>query len=302
MKKIKLLKTLYVDLLLLTMILIVVTPYLIRGGFSVFHEEVVEGSIITLLFMTGYAIYIFYNQAIARAETQIKEIEQNNTDLQGRIDETFRYIGELNVQISEIEEVFSAIKKYPENKKDFKQILEFLAEKILGIVPTPWVLLRIVDLGDESTVKEYCGVRAGVALLKHEIHNSALIKHQLPPELLSYTSGQDNLTIKAFCIFPEQKLTREQTIFLKAITNQLEMLFIVFTSPYTVHQGEEKRLRSEQPKQQQKQMPVKKPVPVLKKRGIFSFPHLSPKTEPISSSSKGTTNAARNEKTLSIDH
>ena len=292
MPKIKLLKTIYVDLLVLIMILIVLTPYLVQGGISVLQEEVVEGIIIALLFMTGYAIYIFYTRAVASAEKQVQAIEQDNTALQNRIDETFKYIGALNVQISEIEEVFAAIKNYPESKKDFKEVLEFLSTKILNIVHTPWVLLRIVDLKDDSTIREFCGIRAGAVLLKHEIHNTALVQGTLPTEVLVHTSDQNNLTIKAYCSFPELTLTREQNIFLKAITNQLEMLFIVFSSPYTVHQPEVNM--------QEKTQPVTT-TSISQKKGIFSFPFQPKKAKNIDTSIRGTSYDVTDETPVSID-
>lgn len=260
MHRMKILKNIYVDLLVLIMILIVLTPYLISSGFSIFREEVIEGFMITVLFVIGYIIYLFYQKEVEKTQDVMDAMEHDNQDLKTRIDETFRYIGTLNVQIEQINEVFSAIKKYPENKKDFKAILEFLSAKILGIVNTDWVLLRIVDLDDESTIREFCGVRGGAALLKHEIHNKELLQGKVPDDLIVHRSEQTNLTIRAFCVFPKQELTREQCIFLKAITNQLEMLFIVFTSPYT--RNHHKRIAEK----------AKVQIPAeLPRKDIFSF-------------------------------
>jgi len=228
MKNINILKRLYIGFLALTVILIIFTPIFINRGLFFIEEEPFEAIIITLLFATGYLIYSAYKKESENAKKQLVIAEQNKKDMETRLTEAFRYIGAVNVQIQEIKNVFSHLDRYPENKQDIKYIFEYMAGNILGIIDVDWVLLRIINLPDFNTLREHCGTRSSAVMLKHQIHNKNLIKNNADDDYMALTSDQTNLNIKAFVIFPRTKITENQKILIKAIVNQLEMLFIIF--------------------------------------------------------------------------
>jgi len=62
-----------------------------------------------------------------------------------KMNDSFKYIGEINVQIQEIKSIFNKINKYPETKSDFKKTLRFFSERTLGMINVDWVLFRIID-------------------------------------------------------------------------------------------------------------------------------------------------------------
>jgi len=230
-KKFRFLENVYLLILLLIFIGITLTPYIIDSGFLFLPEEAVEGTAIILLFIAGYFMMLLYRQQAARNTELMAQLETDKSNLESRLEEMFKYIGALNVQIAEMRSMFSDIKKYPESKQDFKYILKFLADKVLSIVPANWVVLRVVDLTNQQTLTEYSAARGETAvLLKHNLDNNGLINKQAPVGQDIFCSEQDNLKIKSFCVIDECAVSREQKMFLKVIANQLEMLYVIFTS------------------------------------------------------------------------
>ena len=138
----------------------------------------------------------------------------------------------MNIQIQEIKAVFSDVQKFPESKKDFGYTLHFLADRTLSIINAGWVLFRIIDTENLNSLGEYIKTRGSSVLPHYKISNRTLISNE---KLKGYTivgSGYENLNIKTFCIIPKVKLSKDNEVFIKAIVNQLEMLFLIFTSTY----------------------------------------------------------------------
>ncbi|MBI4779408.1 hypothetical protein HY797_03070, partial [Candidatus Falkowbacteria bacterium] len=98
--------------------------------------------------------------------------------MEKKLDEAFKYIGQINVQISEIRSIFSDVKKYPENKKDLKYSMEFMANKILGIINADWVVLRIIALDNLTSLTEYNLARTEGASIKQSISNKELVDNK----------------------------------------------------------------------------------------------------------------------------
>jgi hypothetical protein len=57
-----------------------------------------------------------------------------------------------------------------------------------------------------------------------------MIDGALPEDYSCFDSGRSNLAFRVYCLMPRQELTREQKMFIKAIMNQLEMFYLIFTS------------------------------------------------------------------------
>jgi hypothetical protein len=230
--KIFILRNLYIFLFIVTIVIIIFTPLLVGDGVPLIGEETLEAIIISLLFVVSYILYALYNKEIEKSRAELKDLQANRLTLEERLDEAFKHIGQVNIQIEEVRSIFGEFKKYPESKSDFKNILRYFSEKILGMVEVDWVILKIIDLASIKTLKEYSHCRGPAVLLKSKIENRDLVNQAGSSEYMVLSSHQNNLNIKAYCIIPKKTLKPETEILLKAIVDQLEMIFIIFSSDY----------------------------------------------------------------------
>lgn len=231
-RNIRLLERLYLLILMTIFLFIAFTPYMIHSGFTVLEEQLVEVAVIVLLFAVGYAMLFLYRKEAARNLNELDRLRQKKAALENRLAEAFKYIGTVNIQIQEIKSVFSDIQKFPENKKDFAHILQFLADRSLSMVNAAWVLFRIIDTRNLHSLSEYSEMRGNPVLLKCKISNRMLVSNEKLEGFTVVGSGQENFHIKTFCIIPKAKLSSDDKIFIRAVVNQLEMLFLIFTSIY----------------------------------------------------------------------
>lgn len=226
------LKNLYLTSTVILLCLVVATPFLVRSGISVIEEEYVEAILIILIFIVGYILFLLYRREAAKIAKKLSQAEKDKEKVEDRLTEAFKYIGGVNVQIDTIRSLFAELKEYPQNKQEMKQAMKFLANKILSIIAADWVLLRIIDLSSQVTLREYTETRGSVALIKHEISNKNLVQGQKNDDYSYITSRQNTFNIKLFCIFPKIKVSQQQQIILRAMVNQLEMLFLIFNSKF----------------------------------------------------------------------
>jgi hypothetical protein len=231
-RKIKLLERIYLLILATIFLLIVFTPYIIRSGFTVLEEQLVEVATIILLFTVGYAVLFLYRKEADRNLNELNRLKQDKEALENRLTEAFKYIGTVNIQIQEIKSVFSDIRKFPENKKDFGYILQFLADRTLSMVNADWVLFRIIDTKNLDSLGEYSETHGKAVLLKYKISNRILVSNEKLKGFTVVGSGYENFYIKTFCVIPKAELSSDHKVFIKAVVNQLEMLFLIFTSVY----------------------------------------------------------------------
>lgn len=232
--RIKFIKWLFFLLFFADLALIISTPRIInRGALFIQREDDFEALLMVLLFFVGYVLYYFYKKELDKSLNELKEFKLKHETLEERLDESLRHIGSINVQIQEIRSVFSDLEKYPESKKDFKFVLNYLTKKVLSIVNVDWVLVRIVNPEEFKTLAEYNQCRGTAILLKHNIANEELISGKSDKGDFSFVgSGQGNLNLRVFLIFPRVKINKEQEILLRVIINQLELTYIIFTSNY----------------------------------------------------------------------
>ena len=236
-KKTRPLQAVYLTSLMVLFCLIVSTPYLIKGNFLlreriVVEEEIVESALIALLLIIGYVVSIMYKRELNKCMREIDELTTGKINLEEKLNEAFGYIGEVNVQVQEIRALFSTLKKYPENKNDFKNILAFFGQKVLGIVNVDWVTFRIIEPDNLRTLREHWEARGSAVALNHGISNKAIVNHAAINGCSVVGSHYENLSIKVFCILPIEQLTTNQRILVEAIVNDLEMLFVIFTSEH----------------------------------------------------------------------
>jgi len=219
----KKLEKIYFFLLIVILFAVVGVTHVIGGDLNIrehilIREEYLESFFILTMLLIAYFIFNSYR----------REIEKNKEHLE----EAFKYIGQINVQLQEIEDAFSKIEKVPENKKELKHLIDYLANKALSIINVEWVLVRIVGFENARTLKEGIKSRGPAVLLKHEISNGDLIEQREIKGITYISSKQKNLGIKAYFIFPAEKINEKQKILIKALANQLEMIFIIYNSKY----------------------------------------------------------------------
>lgn len=231
-RNIFILRNLYIFLFIVIIATIVFTPWLIGRGVSIIDEETLEVITIGMLFVVSYIIYVLYKNEIERNQAELINLKEHRLTLEERLDEAFKHIGQVNVQIQEIRSIFEEFKKYPESENDFKNILIYFAERILGMINTDWVSFRIVNLADFKTLKEYNCCRGESKLLKTKIQNSDLADQVDLPNYTILSSSQENLRVKAYCILPKKEINEEAEILVKAIISQLEMIFLIYSSVF----------------------------------------------------------------------
>jgi len=217
------LEKIYYLLIVVVLFVIVDTAHLVQSNIKisdtiVIREEYIESSILIILLLVGYVLFKLYK----------REVIKN----QDKLNEAFNYIGQLNVQIQEINKVFGKVKNFPENKKELKKMMNFFTAEALAIIDADWTLVRIIDVIGQNTLQEYVQTRGNSVLLKYEISNKMLMAGEAIDGYSVVTSEQNNLGLKAFFVFPIENINKEQRILIKALINQLEMVFIVFNSRF----------------------------------------------------------------------
>jgi hypothetical protein len=232
MKNIKILEKIYLSLIILILVFIILTPLIISEGISVISEEPLEAFIITILFLVGFFVRKVYQNEAEKNRNDYERLKSEKIIIEESLTDAFRHIGSINVQIDEIRASFSDIKKYPESKQDFKNILQFMGKRILGMTDADWALFRIIDVASGATLREYCETRGNAALLKHNFSNKDLLEGVTVKECVVAKSSQENFNIKTFCLVHSKTLNKDQITLITAIVNQLEMLFLIFTSSY----------------------------------------------------------------------
>jgi len=243
MKNIRLLEKTYFALLIIIFVTIFVSPFIVRADLFAVGEEALEVMLIISLFAALYVILRLYRNEMVKNLAEMEEIDKDRHNLKTRLDEAFKYIGAVNVQIQEIKSTIFGIKKFPENKKDISQILEFFSEKILSIINVDWVIVRIVDKKKSVVLREHRSQRVGKDFAKCKIGGGAEPRGNGLDDCKVIESSQENFHIKAYCILPCERICKEcqQEVLIKAIINQLEMLFIIFSTHYKDNEVEHKK-------------------------------------------------------------
>ena len=230
-------QVLYLIFFLILFSIIILTPILINGsvkftGNLIVEEEIAESVLLCILLSLSLVMSYQYKGEIYKQKGLIKKIENDKKTAEEKLIESFKYIGKINVQIQEINSIYNNINIYPETKNDFKKTLNFLSERVLGIVNTDWVLFRIIDRNNQRTISEHLKTRGDVSYHYPHISNKMIIEEQSISTITSIISNPPNLNIIASCNLSIDKIDKDQRIFIKAIVNELTMLFVILNSSY----------------------------------------------------------------------
>jgi len=217
-------RKIFFSLLAFNFVLTAFIPVLIDSGFFGLSEERVEMIIIGILLVLAYLVNFLYLREVGR-------LRRYQVNLEDRLQETFKYIGSVNLQMEEMRQAFTNFKKYPESKKDIRTVFVYFSEKILSIVNADWVILRIIDIKTGRTIREDKFTRNNQFIKCGKFDNQEILLGKCNLDQCTIIkSDQENLNIKACCVLPIKLAGRDQEFFIRSMINQLEMLFIVFSS------------------------------------------------------------------------
>jgi hypothetical protein len=233
--KAKILKFTYMVTIALLLSAVVFTPVFIRYHFLLFkkyiiQEDVVEAVLIIILLLIAYLLSNIYKRELKKYRQKTRRLSQNNSDLSCKLTDAFKYIGGVNVQIQEIRSIFCGPGKYPKTESQFKKELALFARKMLGIVNADWVVIRIICQTNLRTIKEHVESRKNVNFDSKGISNKSIVTHRPIDGHSVVATRHDNSVIVAACVFPKNSLDEEEKILVEAITNQIEMLYLISKS------------------------------------------------------------------------
>ncbi len=231
------LQTIYLIIIILLFSVIVVTPKLISSPLYIsekliIEEEVIEGSLLFILFFLSILIFNLYKHEVYKQKELIKKINYDKKSAEEKLDYSFKYIGQINVQIQQIKSIFNNYNKFPETKNDFKKTLFYFSERVFGITDSNWVLFRIINCNNGKTIKEQFETRHGHTFENPHISNKMIIEKQSCSPFATVISNPQNLNILACCILHTDKISNDERVFIQAITNEITMLFIILNSSY----------------------------------------------------------------------
>jgi hypothetical protein len=233
--KIKILEITYMVTIAFLLSAVALTPVLIRHHFLLFkkyviQEDAVEVLLISLLLLIAYLLSNFYKKEMKKLRRETSRLFRDNCDLSDKLSDAFKYIGGVNVQIQEIRSILCGPRKYPATESEFRKSLALFACKILGIVNADWVVIRIVSQDNLRTLKEHLEPRQNAVSFFKGISNKAIVANQAIDGYSLVASRHDNSMTKVACVFPKKSLDEEEKILVEAITNQIEMLYLIYVS------------------------------------------------------------------------
>lgn len=231
-KTLRYLKAVFIAVVGLMFLLIVATPLMVSDGIAlfdrfVFEEGAVETVLILVLLALAFLASRAYRTAVATHKKRLLQLAAERNVLADRLTDAFRYIGTVNVQLQQIRSVFSGLKRLPENRRQFKDLLSMFGDKILGMMNVDWVMIRIVDRRILRTIIEHQKVRKTQTVVDPHIGNRAVVEGKPVAGYVIVTGAKANLSIVAVCILPLGHLDKEEEILMQALVDEIEMLFII---------------------------------------------------------------------------
>ena len=231
----KYLKFTYMVTIALLLSAVVLTPFFIRSHLVllkkyIIREDAVEAVFIIVLLLIAYILSTIYKKELRKYRQQTHKLILDNRDLSSRLDDAFKYIGGVNVQIQQIRSIFCGLKRYPVTESAFKRDLTLFARKVMEIVNADWVMIRIICQENLRTMKEHLESRRNVNFACKGISNKAIVAKRAIEGYSIVTSSHYNSVIMGVCVVPKKRLTVEEKILVEATTNQIEMLFLIYLS------------------------------------------------------------------------
>jgi len=231
------LQILYFVIYLALFCLIIFIPQIINSPVHItkkliLEEEISEGLLLIILFLLNILILNLYRNETSKQKELIEKINNDKKSVEEKLIDSFKYIGQVNVQIQQIKSIFNSTDKFPETKNDFKKTLYFFSDRVLGIVNVNWALFRIIDNNTGRTIYEQLETRPGVTIDYPHVSNKMIIEDHACPSYSTVISSPQNLKIVVCCILPKDKINKDERSFIQAITNEITMIFVILNSIY----------------------------------------------------------------------
>jgi len=233
--KTKFLKSTYMVTIALLLLTVVFTPVFIRHHYLLFkkyviQEDAVEALLIITLLLIAYLLSNIYKKELKKYRQETRRLTRDKSDLSNKLTDAFKYIGGVNVQIQQIRSIFCELRRYPVTENAFKKDMALFARKVLGIVNSDWVMIRIICQNNLRTMKEHLESRKNVNLICKGISNKAIVANRSIDGYSIVKSSRNNSVIMGVCVFPKKSMDEEERILAEAITNQIEMLYLIHIS------------------------------------------------------------------------
>ena len=230
-------KVIYLAIYVILFSLIVFTPKLINGPVYlseklIVEEEIIEGILLGFLFLLNILVLNLYRKEDTRQKLIIRKINDEMKSAEEKLDESFKYIGQVNTQLQQIKSIFNNHNRFPETRNDFKKILHYYGERVFGIINANWVLFRVINSDTKRTVHEQFETRHGFTFEYPHISNKMIVEKQTCSPYCLIISNPHNLKILVSCILPVDKISNDEQVFIQAITNEITMLFVILKSTY----------------------------------------------------------------------
>lgn len=225
----------YVGVLLFLLLTVTAIPLLVRHGFSVtrnfiVEEDVFESLLIVILFAISYLIWRGFKRTLTTYRHVAAREGQDKSRLLSRLGEAFSYIGTVNVEMKEIQSILRGVECYPQTKREFKELLEHLTGKVMTVAGTPWVVIRMISRCSLRTVKEYAREGRKGVLPSATLGNRDILEGRQAEGMRTISLNRTNFDLLTVCILPHTSLSEEDIILITAIVNQIEMLFMLHRS------------------------------------------------------------------------
>ena len=159
-QKLKFLIVFYLGVLVSLLLAVIAMPLIIQHRLPltpefIIEEEILETSLIVILFGISYFILKGFKHTLKTHEHAVYRAGEEKSRLMSRLAEAFSYIGIVNVELQEIQSIFCGIERYPQTKREFKRFIDHLVAKAMTVARTPWVVIRMISRCNGRTVKEY---------------------------------------------------------------------------------------------------------------------------------------------------
>jgi cell division protein FtsB len=228
-----LLEGIYLMTISLLLATVVATPVFIRHHLFlsekiIVQEDMLEAGLIVILLLIAHFLSRVYKKELEKYRQKTCQLTRDNSDLSCRLTDAFKYIGGVNVQIQEIQSIFCDRSSYPATGREFKAYLAKYARKLLGMVNTDWVLIRVIDKSELRTAVEHFESRNTANVAIKGISNKAVAANQAIDGFSVVASRHENSAIICACAFPKKRLEEEEKILVEAVTNQIEMRYLIF--------------------------------------------------------------------------
>ena len=223
----------YFFVLLTLLLCVITTPLLIQNGISitarfVIDEEILETAMILVLFGISFLLLIRIMNRLKKYRKEMDSAVHEKSKLVSRLADAFSYIGKVNVEIQEIESTLCGVSCYPQSKNEFRALVDNLALKAMTIAVTPWLVVRMIERHSGRTVSEHAVSHPRQTLPTVTVGNRAILDGIQSDELQTIGPRQKNLDLLTVFIFPRAEISKEKSVLLTAILNQIEMLFILY--------------------------------------------------------------------------